>query len=304
MSEIAYIRQQIREAERIIQLNKTVIERNPDSRAYQMSLRSLQSKVDLMQQELASVSANRIEEVAIHFEGLMTSEHTIPIGILSKTLVSVQNCVRSIAESFPGINKRAAIDYSRLSVAAFEIGSFVVKLKCPTNPDLFGDSTIVKTLETFFDVLDAKNDCDKLMTTFSALGPTSLKKYHELVKRVMHDELAIEMTWNNLDNTERKWEPSYNTLTQTSALLNNIVKEEVEYVNLRGTLVGASILSNHFEVVGIDDNLYKGFLSEETKPLIRTFFDTNCNIQLQKNIVTNTLSGAQKITYHLLNLTH
>ena len=211
------------------------------------------------------------------------SKTQAPIAILSNIFGKLQTVINTIGMiCFNSTQVTEEIrNTMQISLLQVSSGSFNIHLVSPevTQLDLFDHSDCGEAIEKFFELLNAENNQEKLK---KLLGPLKL--------RVVKDYTNFLQTLNeSVTDTEFKWISPNPNRGGTAYLSNSQMQEVIEILEkfqdeepskhtIIGTLIGASLRTNRFEIK-TTEKTYTGDIADEV-------FETVENVTLNRQYTT------------------
>ena len=258
-------------------------------------------------------------EVAIRLHGPGVPGHEIPVREAAAILISIQEAVASIGQALrhePTIH--GAIQVRILKATELRMspavgaGSVVFRLTGAGEqvsgdeaPALTGTDTLVDAAMTeLFSLLKQSEtqglESSALAQDLRRLGPRTAKHLADLVKRILADEIDVELTWRNPTGRRRSA-----SLQRQSALaigraidLNRV---ETKVIDLTGVLVTVSAVTKAELQTDVGDRIKMSADSSLTATL-GPFYNKRVVAQVEQTTVWSTNTGKETQTFKLLAL--
>ncbi|MBP2032715.1 hypothetical protein J2Z42_001389 [Clostridium algifaecis] len=219
--------------------------------------------------------------------------HEISPDILGNTLSNLYELIHSV--------DKENSDDDELYVAGFYAASFGVRLKSKNRADLLGEIKVHKKIETIMDLLECKNDVEKLTKMFNSLNSKVVKKYKNLLNTLSKGKIGIK---TYVASPNRRYKEAIISSNEISSSLNTLEMECTTIINnyeITGELVGVNIENNTFFFKDKNDKKFKGKISENINVDIFTIpFYTK--IKIEEKISTYKFSNKKTTTFTLLEI--
>ncbi|MDE0425703.1 MAG: hypothetical protein OXN25_12635 [Candidatus Poribacteria bacterium] len=236
------------------------------------------------------------------------SKTQAPIVFISNIFGKLQSVINTIgmicfnaSQVTEGI--RNSVQMSLLQVSP---GSFNIHLASPeiTQLDLFDNSDCGEAIEKFFELLNAKNNPEKLKKLLGQLKLRVTKDYTNFLKSLSESVIDTKFTWRS-PNPERGG-TAYLSNSQMEAVIEILEKFQEEAPSrliITGTLIAASLRTNRFEIKTVEKT-YTGDIADE---VLETADNITLNLKYTAEIqeVTERSEATDELTkpkYLLLSL--
>jgi len=246
MNTIAYLEKHITEFSGLVESTKKRLVEEPDNIATELSLSSLNRKLEEMRFELKQEKERReIEIVEVRLKGSVAKFGSIPL----KTLAEISRHISDVIQSnsykiwkgkesgsrIPG----ELIETLDLRLAGLAPGSTRLYISASTSPNLFGQSLIEDSLSGTLNLLNVNKpkDLDEALSEYSSKGIRSLGRLLESLNK--HD-LEADITWNKPEGKTVKWKGTKNRINRLSMTLQQTSFYDPEIVNIEGQVVTLS----------------------------------------------------------------
>jgi hypothetical protein len=303
------IRHSLRDLEDFLQLQMELLAAEPDSLAYQLSVRSLElRREDMLRQRTKWLKERGTERVELRFKGPSLQQH-VSLRLIGGALAEFQSMLDSLGRAlhygsvFAGFIPRAITERTAVGLTAVGSGSVVLSVEGPTQPTLYGESLLVSSIENLFDLLDAGADSTKLLDMVGEVGLRSLLHYAEWAKMIIDEKTQIAVSWNYLEGTYREWEASSDQLAQVHTVIDAIKEVDKREEVVVGLLQGAShSTSRFFLVTEPGHETISGNVPIELQPVIKEFFGKRCTARIIAQVVRHEPTGATRTSRTLISL--
>jgi hypothetical protein len=307
---ISILKDRIASTEDVIKTQEALCQKEPESFAYKLSLASLKSRLAILTDEYTQLLHERTDETLdILLEGSRIRKGSAPVMIVADVLGSLQGLIHSVARAIhsgPKNRGRIPVEIAKitdLQLNALYAGSLGMKLSAPISTDIFGESLITKTLEELYKILEAKDNPEEIINSFSKLGNHSYRRYSIFLSHVIRNSIHVRTKWVDLSGQERTWAPTEDELRNIYDALLNIGEGTSETLIAEGVLMGASLLRDRFEFIKSDNGeTITGTLADQVREKIQPYFGVNCKALLQSHTFVNRATAESRTSWSLLDL--
>jgi hypothetical protein len=181
------------------------------------------------------------------------SKTQAPIAILSNIfgkLQTVINTIGMICFNAPQITEEIR-NSMQISLLQVRPGSFNIHLASPevTQLDLFDHSDCGDAIEKFFELLNAKNNQEKLKKLLGQLRLRVAKDYTNFLQALNESVTDTEFKWTS-PNPNRGGTAylSNSQMQEVIEILEKFQEEAPSRLTITGILIGASLRTNRFEI--------------------------------------------------------
>ena len=207
------------------------------------------------------------------------SKTQAPIAILSNIfgkLQTVINTIGMICFNAPQITEEIR-NSMQISLLQVRPGSFNIHLASPeiTQLDLFDNSDCGDAIEKFFELLNAKNNQEKLKKLLGQLRLRVAKDYTNFLQALNESVIDTEFKWIS-PNPNRGGTAylSNSQMQKAIEILEKFQEEAPSRLTITGILIGASLRTNRFEIK-TTEKTYTGDITDEV-------FETVENVTLNR----------------------
>ncbi len=218
--------------------------------------------------------------------------HEISPDVLGSTLYDLNELIHSV--------DKEKSDDVELYVAGFYAASFGVRLKSKNRTDL-GEINVHNKIEIIMDLLECKNDVQKLTKIFNSLNPKVVKKYRKLLNTLVKGRIGIK---TYLASPNKRYKETTISSNEISNSLNTLEMECTTITNnyeIAGELVGVNIENNTFFFKDINDKKFKGKISDNINVDIFTI-PFNTKIKIEEKTSTYKFSNKKTTVFTLLEI--
>lgn len=230
-------------------------------------------------------------------------EHEISPDVLGNTLCEFQKLVYSIAHKSKGFNTqipKGIIDDNQLKVTDFYAASFGVRFKSNDLANLYGETKVQKALKILFELLEVKDDKEKMQAILDKLSPSVGFRYRCLLKGLVKDNIGIKTYISTPSNYNKTVFLNTEEINKSLQVLENEISCESSIVEYYGDLVGIDVDSNTFVFKPIEGKKISGKLSESVRDEYTVPIKVRINVK--EEIELNTLTNKEEIHYTLINI--
>lgn len=207
------------------------------------------------------------------------SKTQAPIAILSNIFGKLQTVINTIGMiCFNSTQVPEEIRNSmQISLLQISRGSFNIHLASPevTQLDLFDHSDCGEAIEKFFELLNAKNNQEKLKELLGRLKLRVAQDYTNFLQTLNESVIDTEFKWIS-PNPKRGGRAylSNSQMQEVIEILEKFREEAPSTTTITGILIGASLRTNRFEIK-TTEKTYTGDIADEV-------FETVENVTLNR----------------------
>lgn len=292
---VRWLREQILDADIAIEAQQRIIAADGPLDAYLMSIASLRSSQQAMENALADLMRLReVEIMDFALAGKRYEQHRASAKALAVFFDAMQRLFERVGQSLHTTRITPAVpppirDLCQLEVAGFFPSSFGVRFVSRTNADLTGSSLSSSALEATFDLVNAENPLDQA----AKLGQRTMIQYRHLVTTLLKAEATPKVAWSSPDGSARQWITDENDLLVLANRLAHIRNSEPKTIEASGILSGASIRRHKFEFNG-DNGLVTGRAPEAMNEHLTRFFNKPCRITYVETVAIDDATEQEK----------
>ncbi|OLN25951.1 DUF6575 domain-containing protein [Desulfosporosinus metallidurans] len=235
---------------------------------------------------------------------LVTNNHSreIECDILGEVLSTTQQILYTLPmprESLRGRIPKDIRDRNTAVVAGTLAASFGVRFKSPGLCDLFGETDLSQTLKMFLDLLNSKDDDNKLREILHNHSKKTVFKYRQLMKVLLQAKTGLKIKAASPNNYRFEISFSMDDIERSIQLLETEIKDMVYVEKMFGTMVGINVDKQTFAFKSIEDENIIGKLSENFNGVT---FEVPKYVQaeIQQRITLNEITKEERYVYTLL----
>ena len=257
-------------------------------------------------EEIVKLRNQEILNLTLNFAEAFKTQ--APIAFLSNIFGKLQDVMNTIGMVCFNSNQiteeiRHSMQISLLQVGT---GSFDIRLASPevTQLDIFGNSACGDAIEVFFELLNAKNNHDKLKELVERLRLRVVKNYTEFLKVLNESVVDTKFTWKSVtSNRGGTADLSSSQMQEVIEILQRFQEEAPAPRNITGILIGASLKSKRFEIETTDE-IYAGKIIDEAIDTVKNATLSKIYTATIQEITTRSEATGEitKTEYQLLNL--
>lgn len=279
-----------------------------DSFILDIQIKNLQSEIQNLQSKLKEQNTLRNKEViSLRLIGDIAKNGTFPLISVAGITDNFAKALFKTSQYLQYGNKkgkkieRTLAETLDLRLEKIGHGSTIFYISAKTNPDLFGESIIQNSLGSSFNLLESSSS-EQIIDNVGMIGIESSKYFKNLFKEIIKDDLEVEIIWEDVDYTQKKWFGSKDKLLTFYNSFESINASEPEFLNDDFEIITLS-LKHKIEVRNINTNKiitikYPNSLTEYVKSLKIGEVE---NIDYYKiSIINNITKVEKKVDYMLL----
>ena len=290
------LRDLLSRAEDAIASQQEVIAAQGASSAWTSSLNALQKDRDRLAHDLADLLRHRDHEsVLFSLDGPRYVHHLAGARQLANVLASLGDLYLRVGQSTVGRSRlhvppgMKALFGMKVD-AGFISGSFGMRLIVDTQSDLVNDEPRRAALQRLL-LLTAASD---LTTAAADHGTWTIKKYRELVRRLLEAEATPKMTWRTPYADEQvDLQVGEGALRVLDNRLAQLREGELVVDTAEGTLVEASLVRHTFGVAA-HGKVIKGRMSPKLSPQVVTLFGQPVRCRYEERRVLDTSTDQER----------
>lgn len=229
--------------------------------------------------------------------------HEVSCELLSDVLKNTQQLFYALASKNDGISGRVPTAIKKsclLQVGGTFAASFGVRLKSDDICNLFGGTPLTPVFDQFAKLLAASQSEKEFKKYLSTQKPSVIIKFRNLMQSLASNETGMIISGASPNRKEfvRKW--TTDDVIKNLRLINSEIKNIVETINVNGRMVGVNIDKQTFMFISINDEVYRGNLSDEAAK--QTYSIPNDGIaSIERKIGHNQITNEEKFIYKLIS---
>lgn len=257
-------------------------------------------------------------EVSIRLHGAGVPGHEMPVRGAAAILLSLQETVSSIGQALrydptlQGAIQGQIIAATKLSITSdVGLGSVVFRLLGPgeaitgsearelTGTDTLVDAAMAKLFALVEQSAAQGPDSSELAQELRRLGPRTAKHLSDLAKRVLADEIDVDLSWRSPAGRRRQaslQRSAAHALTRAIELN----KVETQVIELPGIL--DTISTAHKLELRTDEGRVHLAVSRDLAPTLGPFYNQPVVATVERTITWSTNTGKEKRTFMLLSV--
>lgn len=246
------------------------------------------------------------EKVSLRIYGDKVETGRVSTRVLLKALEGFQSLTDSVANAMLHLpTQKGKIPSTILDLTDFQVtgvfaGSFGITLE-KENGQLeaySGLSQLTEILEETFNVLEASDRSEVLLSTITPLGKRVTHHYREWLTGMQECGVNLEIDWNDNIATTRRVHLLSDKVPNIVNILDTVDSVKENEVTLTGTLTGINIRNLTFELVVDGVGLIKGKSRIDTLISLPDYFGKEVEATLIQSIST-TKGNVNKVSWYL-----
>jgi len=301
------LRRRRAELEEAVENQQQLLRLRPASFSLQLGLEAFFERRRLLEEAEASILIHRVAEpVKIILDGPEFSGHSANLGDLGTVLVRLQRAFSSVAQAITtgptlrGPIAREITQGTQLRLAATFPSSFGMQVYVPTARDLYGHSLAAESLQQFFMVLTSLGSEQGVMQVTGEIGRRAFVHLSTLASLLRSRDSELRVEWRDHAGTQLEWSMGPEGAEQFLKNLKNVTETRSETIELRGRLVGASLLRRRFELIDSGGRVIDGKYITGLNPKIEMNFGKEVSVFVDETEVIDRSSNTTSLYYTLL----
>ena len=237
---------------------------------------------------------------------LITNNHCREVNceILGETLSNTQHILYTLPMKSDDIRARTSKDSrekNTMVAAGLFAASFGIRLKSPGLGDLFGETCVSPTLKMFADLLDVKDDNEKLKRILHSHSKKTIFKYRRLMKVLLQSEAGFKVRLASPNNYSFNIDFSTDDILRSLNLLDGEIKDMVSIEKMYGNMVGIHVEKQTFAFKSLDDENIIGKFSADFEGVtfeVPKFVEA----EIERRVTFNEVTNEEKYHYKLLSI--
>lgn len=301
------IRHSLREIEELILIQRQLLATEPDSFAYQLSIRGLELRRDeLLIARTKALKERIVERIRLHFD---PPAKPASLRLIGGAAAEFQSILDSLGRAlqygtvFAGFIPRTTTERTAMGLVGVNDGSVVLVVEGSTQPTLYGESLLVSSIENLFDLLDARADSGRLLDMVGEVGARSLVHYAEWARMIIDEKAEISVSWEDLEGNDREWQASSGQLAEVRSVIDAIKETDKHEEDVDGLLLGASSSQSRFVLVREPEHeTISGTIPIELQPVVKEFFGRSCKARIIVQVVRHEPTDATRTIRTLIGI--
>lgn len=310
LEEMRRLRSRINELEKVIINQEGLCKANPDSFAYKLALNSLKANEKELNSKMARLRMQRTMEIInIRLIGSSIGKGKAPLSIIGTMLSEIQYVISSIAQSLnTGSTRRGTIsdyviDASKLSLAGLYDGSCGLLIEGNIQSVLTGEGLLTKSIDYMFELFNVDINEEELLNLAGKLGGRTIGHYKKLIDHFQASEIELNTEWIDSSGNLKSFYGNKEIFTNITLSLSQLSESEPTFIELKGALLGASLIRNTFEFVEIvNGKQIKGNVADEVAKDLSKYFGEVCLAKFKKENIFNNITGNEKTIWTLIEI--
>lgn len=269
--------------------------------------------IDYNDDLLMPVISNDLLEIAkkekrdiIDLTLLVSNKHSreVECEILGEAISTTQQILYTLPmgnDSLRGRIPKDIRDKNTMVVVGTFAASFGIRLKSPGLSNLFGETDVSSSIRMFADLLDTKNDEEKLREMLHNHSKKTTFKYRHLMKVLLQADVGLKVRTASPNNFSFAINLSTNDILKNLNLLDGEIKDFVSKEKMYGNMVGIHVDKKTFAFKSIDDENIIGKLSDSFNGV--TFeVPKYVEAEIERRVTFNEVTNEEKYIYTLLSI--
>lgn len=268
---------------------------------------------------LAEVEAEGQSTVSLRLSGPQTGDGSIRADFLAKVLTGLQSSISSVGQALEGTpTLRAAlpaeiVSQTQLRVVGTFPGSFGLFLEGPPvvetplfiEPDLPHERLFDRALGTILEIMgsvsELQDNPDAALDRLVDIGPRSVGHLKSLAGAIASGEAVTTFSWRPPVRDALSVRFTALEARQLERVLSSAELTEREET-VRGTLVGANLVRDTFELATEDEKTIRGRVLPGLREDVAGAFSRLCDVTLTVSVATSEVTGRVVEKYLLVGV--
>lgn len=229
--------------------------------------------------------------------------HEISCELLSDTLKNTQQLFYALGNKNEGGAGRVSSAIKKgclLQVSGTFAASFGIRLKSDEICTLFGETSLTPIFAQFGKLLEATQNEDRFREYLSSQRANVILKFRNLMKSLASCETGMVISGASPNKYQFKTKWTTDDIVKNLRLINSEVENLVETITLDGKMVGINIDKQTFMFISINDEVYKGRLSDEAAK--KTYsIPKDGKAYIERKIGHNQITNEERYVYKLIS---
>ncbi|WP_144302438.1 hypothetical protein [Oceanidesulfovibrio indonesiensis] len=298
-NRLAVLEKKLEYCDEMLSIHDELLQDEPDSVAYGLSSLGIKDLRREVQNEIVQLMMHRIyEPVSVEIKGSGFDFKSANIRALSRFMNGLQSLFTSIYQSVtvgPKNSGRFSKDIelnSTLHLSRVYESSFGMDLFVETDTNLLPQNPVIESFSTLFDALNnLTSNYDEFMSSAAVMGKRSIDGLHEVVSCLADYNANISVKWQRPSGGSENWIAKADTLSDVVLRTDLIKIEEVIKREIRGKLLGASLIKRKFELLTGDGETIAGKVPMVLLDSITDCFAKECVAFVTERRIIDQLSG-------------
>jgi hypothetical protein len=303
MSRVETLRRQVAQVETLLSGSADAVA----SRARDLSVATFRQHLAELRNQLRQELLLRHKEVVEVNLGEVDDPGTIKLNLLAGVSANLAKAVAHAARfvqrgTHRGPMPGAIINTMDLRLAWMAGGSTRLFVTGNTAPDLFGRSILEESLKETFAILTAE-DPDHLAAAVGMIGATGARALVSLLRSVANAGLPLTIRWETPGEVELIFSGEPDRLHQLAQSLDVFLEMPAADITITGRIETVSLV-DPFKIETDDGEVYAAVVPSNLLGAMETVnVGSRATVVLHKNVLRNSATGQEKITYTLGGLT-
>ncbi len=269
-------REDLSKVRKLVLNQRKLVDKDPDSFAYQISLQSLECREKEVEMDIKNIEDELgLISLDLKLDSPSIALGAIPLDILGNAMIGLQRLINSIAQAVSlgpterGPFSNEVIKSSQLQLSAIYPGSFGMYLDGVGEEDLLGENLLKTSLDKLKEVLEIENEIE-FVNQLDELGFRTINAYKDWLSKLETSEVTMELKFNeNISNNIIVKTPD--DMVKIRKSLENIAEPKLEEIYLTGVFIGGNIRNGSFEFSS-EEQFLSGKATIEVKEKFKDFY--------------------------------
>jgi len=267
MTDIIDIREKLRDTHAEIELLRREIVRDPSNPWLPISLTSLESRQQQLENAFARAAAEHGEDV---FSYRLVRERTpnFPISVLGATLTHFQSLLTILYDAITnGPKERGKVSHEITEQSALNFGySFAGSLgmvfTVPSERLLIGDSNLDIAVNGMFEMMNAASP-DEVAKYAHQYGIAAVRKMYAWANHHVAQGITTDIAWRRGDAVRREAKLGLDQAIVLCSMIEAASEVTTTPLSARGILVGGDVQTKKFHLKFSDETEMEGRLAND-----------------------------------------
>ena len=217
-----------------------------ESVSLSLTIDSLQSQLEQLQEELYQENRKREKEIVIlHLTGQQAHYGSLPLLTVSDITEDLAKGIFHVSKfiQYGNTNPKDSnkIIQETIDLRLYDVqrGSTKLMISGATSPDLFGTSILQESLDSIIDLLNSDSQ-EKVMEHIENVGSDSIPHIASLLKTLNENSLEVNLIWDSPSMNLEIWDGNKNNILKLYNTLTAIESPEIETKIYDGEVITVS----------------------------------------------------------------
>lgn len=303
LNNLKELREDLSKVRKLILNQRKLVDKDPNSFAYQISLQSLECRKKEIEINITNIE-NELGLVSLDLklDAPDIALGAIPIEILGNAMIGLQRVINNIAQALKlgpterGPFSNEVLKSSQLQLSSIYPGSFGMNLDGMGEEDLLGENLLKTSLDKLKEILEIEDEIE-FVNQLDELGFRTINAYKDWLSKLETSEVTMEVRFNEAIS-ESPIVKTPDDMVKIRKSLENIAEPKLEEVSLIGVFTGGNIRIGSFEFSS-EEQIISGKVTIDVR---EKFKDFHLGERLEAVFDKKTFEGISKTVWLMKNI--